>query len=95
MRRTGFDRLRFAACAMGALALAGCATREVQYHHWPAETPAANNAADIARVQGLHAAAAAASKSVAHEGAPQAADCPGSRRTGAGDTGRCAAADHL
>jgi len=52
------------ACALAALALAGCAAREVQFHRWPAETPAANNKADIARVQGVQAAAAAAARPV-------------------------------
>ncbi|MGA2399571.1 MAG: VacJ family lipoprotein [Steroidobacteraceae bacterium] len=46
-------------CAVAVLLLAGCATREVEFHHWPAETPAADNKADIARMQGLQAAAAA------------------------------------
>lgn len=64
--------------AVGGLALAaigvllcGCATREVEFHHWPAETPAASNAADIARAQGLQAAAAAASKRSSTESAAQ------------------------
>ena len=51
------------ACALAALALAGCAS-EVQFHRWPAETPADGNKADIARMQGVEAAAAAASKPV-------------------------------
>ena len=59
-------------CAAAVLVLAGCATREVQFHHWPAETPAANNKADIARMQGLQAAAAAA----ATLATPQASDQP-------------------
>jgi phospholipid-binding lipoprotein MlaA len=56
------------ACALAALALAGCAlagcASEVQFHRWPAETPADGNKADIARMQGVEAAAAAASKPV-------------------------------
>ena len=52
------------AYAFAALALAGCAS-EVQFHRWPAETPADNNKADIARMQGVQAAAAASSKPVA------------------------------
>src|SRR5271156_2247994 len=56
------------ACALAALALAGCAlagcASEVQFHRWPAETPADDNKAAIARVQGVQAAAAAASKPV-------------------------------
>jgi phospholipid-binding lipoprotein MlaA len=59
-------------CAAAMLVLAGCATREVAFHHWPAETPAANNKADIARMQGLQAAAAAA----ATLATPQASDQP-------------------
>jgi phospholipid-binding lipoprotein MlaA len=55
-------------CALAALALAGCAlagcASEVQFHRWPAETPADDNKADIARMQGVQAAAAAASKPV-------------------------------
>jgi phospholipid-binding lipoprotein MlaA len=51
------------ACALAALALAGCAS-EVQLHRWPAEKPADDNKADIARMQGVQAAAAAASKPV-------------------------------
>jgi phospholipid-binding lipoprotein MlaA len=47
---------------VAVLALCGCATREVQFHHWPAETPAADNKADIAKMQGLQAAATAGSK---------------------------------
>jgi phospholipid-binding lipoprotein MlaA len=62
------------AVALAALALAGCAGREVQFHRWPAETPAANNKADIARMQGVQAAAAAASKLVS----PAAAEQPAS-----------------
>src|ERR1700677_1745542 len=64
-------RLRIA-CAVAVLVLAGCATREVEFHRWPAETPAANNKADIAKMQGLQAAAAAA----ATLATPQASDQP-------------------
>jgi phospholipid-binding lipoprotein MlaA len=65
-------------CAVAVLALAGCATREVQFHRWPAETPAANNKADIARMQGLQAAAAAATLATpqASEQARNAAEPP-------------------
>ena len=63
------------ACALAALALAGCAAREVQFHRWPAETPADNNKADIARMQGVQAAAAAASKPVPPQ-AEQTASAP-------------------
>jgi phospholipid-binding lipoprotein MlaA len=51
-----------------ALALGGCASQSVQFHRWPEETPAANNAADIARMQGLAAAAALAANETANEG---------------------------
>ncbi len=54
-----------------ALAMAGCATHEVEFHRWPNETPAANNAADITRTQGLGAAAAAASKAIPADHAAQ------------------------
>ncbi|MGA2343044.1 MAG: VacJ family lipoprotein [Steroidobacteraceae bacterium] len=37
------------------LALGGCASQRVQFHCLPPETPAADNAADIAKVQGLAA----------------------------------------
>jgi phospholipid-binding lipoprotein MlaA len=53
--------------------LAGCATREVEFHRWPAETPAVNNKADIARTQGVQAAAAAAAKPAAPPPAAPAA----------------------
>jgi phospholipid-binding lipoprotein MlaA len=45
-------------CVAAVLVLCGCATREVELHRWPAETPAANNKADIAKMQGVQAAAA-------------------------------------
>jgi phospholipid-binding lipoprotein MlaA len=61
--RTGRALMRTRiACTVAVLMLAGCATREVQFHRWPAETPAANNKADIAKLQGLQAASAADSK---------------------------------
>jgi len=59
-------------CAVAVLVLAGCATREVQFHRWPAETPAANNKADIARMQGLQAAAAAAATLATPQASEQA-----------------------
>ena len=61
-------------CAVAMLLLAGCATREVQFHRWPAETPAADNEADIARMQGLQSAAATA----ATLATPQASEQAGS-----------------
>jgi phospholipid-binding lipoprotein MlaA len=51
-------RACIAALVLGSWALGGCAGREVIYHRLPSETPAASNAAGIARVQGLQAAAA-------------------------------------
>jgi phospholipid-binding lipoprotein MlaA len=48
-----------------ALALGGCATQGVQFHRLPPETPAADNAADIVKAQGLAAAAALAAKQTA------------------------------
>jgi len=41
-----------------ALSTGGCALQRVQFHSLPSETPAADNAADIAKMQGLSAAAA-------------------------------------
>ncbi len=43
-----------------ALASGGCATQEVRYRSWPPETPAADNAAAIKRMQALTAEAAKA-----------------------------------
>jgi phospholipid-binding lipoprotein MlaA len=65
-------RMLPAALAFGSV-LAGCAGREVIYHRLPSEAPAANNAADIARAQGLEAAAAAAAKETEQEAARAAA----------------------
>jgi phospholipid-binding lipoprotein MlaA len=48
-----------------ALALGGCASQGVQFHHLPPETPAADNAASIVKVQDLAAAAALAAKQTA------------------------------
>jgi phospholipid-binding lipoprotein MlaA len=48
-----------------ALALGGCASQRVQFHSLPPETPAADNAADIAKAQGLAAVAALATKQTA------------------------------
>jgi phospholipid-binding lipoprotein MlaA len=60
-------------CLAASLVLGGCATSGVEFHHWPAETPAANNKADIAKMQGLQATAAAA----ATLATPQGSDQPG------------------
>ena len=53
------------AAAMFSLVLAGCAMQEVQIHRLPPETPAASNAADIARAQRAQVAAAAAAAGAA------------------------------
>src|SRR5271170_5063419 len=58
---------RYGLGMVAALALGGCASQSVQLHRWPSETPAANNAADIAKVQSLAAAAALAAKETATE----------------------------
>ena len=42
--------------------LGGCAAQNVEFHRWPAETPAADNAAGIAKMQSLAAAAALAER---------------------------------
>ena len=52
---------------MFALALGGCAS--VQFHSLPPETPAADNAADLAKAQGLAAVAALAAKQTAAQSA--------------------------
>jgi phospholipid-binding lipoprotein MlaA len=57
------------ALILGCSVLGGCAGREVIYHRLPPETPAANNGADIARAQGLAAAAAVAAKETRREAA--------------------------
>ncbi len=54
------------------LASSGCATQEVRIRSWPPETPAADNAAAIKRVQALMAEAAKA----AANPKPVAADAP-------------------
>ena len=48
--------------AAALVALGGCAAQTVEFHRWPAETPAADNAADIAKMQSLAAAAALAER---------------------------------
>lgn len=57
-----------------AFALGGCASQGVQFHRLPPETPAADNAADIANAQGLAAAAALAARQTA---APSVAEQQG------------------
>lgn len=61
------------------LALVGCASREVQFHRLPPETPAADNAAYIEKVRAAQATSAAKSaKPVAADEAPAVtpADAP-------------------
>jgi phospholipid-binding lipoprotein MlaA len=68
-------RLEWLGFVSGALliALGGCASQTVVFHHLPPETPAADNAADIARMQRLAAAAAQARKEKAQAAGEQAA----------------------
>jgi len=47
------------------IALSGCAARVVEFHEWPSETPAADNAAAVAKAQRLAAAAALARRKAA------------------------------
>jgi phospholipid-binding lipoprotein MlaA len=51
----------FAAAALLSV-LGGCATQTVEFHRWAPETPAADNAADIAKMKALAAAAAMAER---------------------------------
>ena len=61
-----------------AFALGGCASQGVQFHCLPPETPAADNAADIAKAQGLAAAALAGKQTAAQSAdARQAAAAKG------------------
>lgn len=64
--------MRCAGLGLSAILLAGCVSPTVRFHRLPPETPAANNAADVARAQGLAAAAALAAKQ-STAAAPQAA----------------------
>ncbi len=74
--------------ALAALARSsGCATQEVRYRSWPAETPAADNAAAIKRVRALMAEAAGAAANAKPVAAAAAAR--------PGDAGRRAADGHL
>ena len=52
-----------------ALAFGGCASRPVVFHHLPPETPAADNAASVAKLQSLAAAAALAAKQASAQSA--------------------------
>jgi phospholipid-binding lipoprotein MlaA len=70
--RSGWRRL---AAGVALIALGGCASRVVEFHRLPPDTPAADNAADIAKMQRLAAAAALAQKTgaqAATEGAAAA-----------------------
>jgi phospholipid-binding lipoprotein MlaA len=67
--------------AAALVALGGCAAQTVEFHRWPAETPAADNAADIAKMRSLAAVAALAEREKAGaanggEGAPAAEPSP-------------------
>jgi phospholipid-binding lipoprotein MlaA len=61
MMRGRLEMRRLSAAAV-LIALGGCASQTVQFHRLPPETPAADNAADIAKMQRLAAAAALAQK---------------------------------
>jgi phospholipid-binding lipoprotein MlaA len=58
--------------AAAYIALGGCASQTVEFHRWPPETPAADNAADIVKRQQLGAAAALAQKQKAEAAAERA-----------------------
>jgi phospholipid-binding lipoprotein MlaA len=58
-------RLTRAAAAAMLMAVGGCASQVVEFHRLPPESPAADNAADIGKMQGLAAAAALAQKQTA------------------------------
>ena len=57
-----------------ALVLGGCASQGVQFHCLPPETPAADNAAEIARAQSVAGAAALAIKRTAAQSADQVSE---------------------
>jgi phospholipid-binding lipoprotein MlaA len=69
-----------------ALALGGCASQGVQFHRLPPETPAADNAADIVKAQGLAAAAALAAKQTASAAAGEQRDAEEGKGTEAKET---------
>lgn len=78
--RRGRRRWRVGAAA-ALVALGGCAARTVEFRRWPPETPAADNAADITKMQDLGAATALAQRDKAGpsnggEGAPAAEPPP-------------------
>jgi phospholipid-binding lipoprotein MlaA len=52
---------------LAALVLGGCASQSVQFHRLPAETPAADNAADIVKQETLTAATATAAKTAENQ----------------------------
>jgi phospholipid-binding lipoprotein MlaA len=71
----GRPEIRRLAAAAALIVLGGCASQTVEFHRLPPETPAADNAADIAKMQGLAAAAALAQeqKAQASKGGENAA----------------------
>jgi phospholipid-binding lipoprotein MlaA len=74
MMRGGFESRPLAAAAAAALmALGGCASQTVEFYRLPPETPAADNRADIAKVQSLAAAAALAREQQAQAASGDAA----------------------
>jgi phospholipid-binding lipoprotein MlaA len=70
MRRSRLEWLCVAAGAV--LGLGGCAAQTVEFHHLPPDTPAASNAADIAKMQRLAASAAQAQKAQTQPAGEQA-----------------------
>ncbi len=65
----GRPDLRRLAAAAALTMLGGCATQVVEFHRLPPDTPAADNAADIVKMQRLAAAAALAQKAKAQAAA--------------------------
>jgi len=72
MTRGGFELRLLAAAALTVLA--GCASQTVEFYRLPPETPAADNRADVAKVQALAAAAALAREQRAQAASADAAD---------------------
>jgi phospholipid-binding lipoprotein MlaA len=68
--RSSWGRLLAAA---GLIALAGCASRVVEFHQLPADTPAADNAANVVKAKSLAAEAGRARKEKPGNGGPNAA----------------------
>jgi phospholipid-binding lipoprotein MlaA len=65
MKRAGGGWRRRLAAGTTLIALGGCASQTVEFHRLPPDTPAADNAADIAKVRRTAAAAALARKAKA------------------------------